>query len=331
MSATRNVIVWDPAWAPLADEFAAGLDPVWQLLANPGDPGWLLGEIGSADALVAQRIPREALPLAARLRAFHYPGAGVADLDPACYPAGCQVLNVYEHETPIAEYVLMAMLAHTTRLLTYLETFRAGRWDGSGRVGGETHGELTGRTVGMFGYGHIGQAIASRARAFGMRVAAVAKDPVPPHAVQPDFFAGPERLPELLRQSDFFVVAAPATRETEGAIGAAELGLLPAHAMLINVSRAEIVGEQALYDALAGGRIAGAALDVWYQYPPAGQAGHGSRLPFHQLPNVICTPHYSAWSREMILRRIGRMCEALNRLARGEPPERVVLVGSWRP
>ncbi len=107
--------------------------------------------------------------------------------------------------------------------------------------------------------------------------------------------------------------------------------LRPPEAFLINVSRAEIVREQDLYDALACGRLAGAALDVWYQYPKPGETGHGSRLPFHALPNVYCTPHYSAWSRGMILRRIDRMCETLGRLSRGEELERIVLVGRWRP
>jgi phosphoglycerate dehydrogenase-like enzyme len=183
----------------------------------------------------------------------------------------------------------------------------------------------------LFGYGRIGQAVAIRARAFGMRIAALSRNPIPKRAPQPDFVAGPGELPELLRQSDFLVIAAPLTAETQGRIGAAEIDLLPRHAVLVNVSRAEIVCEQSLYDALAYGRLAGAALDVWYRYPPPGETGHGSSLPFHTLPNVICTPHCSAWSRAMILRRIGRMCENLNRLVQGEELERVVLVGTWRP
>jgi phosphoglycerate dehydrogenase-like enzyme len=331
VSKARKVLVWDSAWAPLASEFAARLDGAWQVCTDDGDLNWLLDEIGTADALVGLRVPREALPLAGRLRAVLFPGAGILETAPAAYPEGCLVVNVYEHETPIAEYVLMVMLAHVKEFLPRLQTFRAGQWDGSGRVGGVTHGELNGQTLGIFGYGHIGQAIAARARAFGMRVATVSKDPVPAASIQPDFLAGPGQLPDLLRQSDFLVIAAPITPETEGRIGAAELALLPPGAMLVNVSRAEIVCEQALYDALAAGKLAGAALDVWYQYPPAGQTGYGSRLPFHLLPNVICTPHYSAWSQGMILRRIARMCESLHRLARGERLERVVLAGTWRP
>jgi phosphoglycerate dehydrogenase-like enzyme len=105
------------------------------------------------------------------------------------------------------------------------------------------------------------------------------------------------------------------------------LELLPRHAYVVNVGRAEIIGEQALYDALVSGSIAGAAIDVWYRYPAPGENGYGSRLPFHTLPNVICTPHYSAWTRPMILRRIDRMSGNLRRLVSGEPLQRVVLRG----
>ncbi len=331
MTAARKLVVWDHAWAPYASHFTAHLGSGWDVVANGGDVDWLRQQIAGATALVAVRMPPEVLADARDLSLFLFPGAGVLITDPAAYPAGCLVVNVYEHETPIAEYVLMMMLLETTRLLGYRDTFRAGRWDGSGRVGGTPHSELSGRTVGIFGYGRIGQAIAIRARAFGMRIAALTRGATAEYAVPPDVWGGPEQLPALLRETDFLVIAAPLTPETKGRIGAAELQLLPRHATLINVSRAEIVDEQALYDALEGGRLGGAALDVWYQYPPPGETGYGSRLPFHTLPNVICTPHYSAWSKAMIMRRIGRMCESLGRLSRGEELERVVLTGTWRP
>jgi phosphoglycerate dehydrogenase-like enzyme len=138
-------------------------------------------------------------------------------------------------------------------------------------------------------------------------------------------------LEAMLRQADFLVIAAPLTGETRGLIGKAEIELLPRQAFVVNVSRAEIIEEAPLYEALESGRLAGAALDVWYQYPKPGEDGYGSRFPFHVLPGVYCTPHYSAWSEGMILRRIGRMCETLKQLERGEELDRVVMVGTWRP
>lgn len=312
----RKLIVWDDAWLPWVAAFEQRLTPEWRVTSGSGLP-WLLGELGDADALVATALPVQARALAANLQVMLYPGAGCSHLSPDDLPAGCLLTNVFEHEGPIAEYVMMTMLAHTTGLFSTVAAFRAGAWDGSGRVGGKPHGELAGRTVGLFGFGHIGQTVAARAEAFGMRVEAVTRQQ--------------GSLADMLPRSDFFVIAAPLTSETRGRIGAAELALLPRHAYLINVARAEIVGEQALYQALTSRAIAGAALDVWYQYPSGGAVGHGSRLPFQLLPNVICTPHYSAWTRPMILRRIERMTANLQRLAHGETLERVVLEGSWHP
>lgn len=315
----RKLVVWDNAWAPYEEEFARRLGEGWRVAAAGGGVEWLLSEIEEATALVAIGLPEEARSRAKRLEVFLFPGAGVLQTDPKTLPAGCRVVNVYEHETPIAEYALMMMLAHVTRLRAHLETFRAGRWDGSGRVGGVPHEELAEKTVGVIGYGRIGQAIGMRAEAFRMRVAAY------------DGEGGRTALEGVLRASDFLVIAAPLTGASRSMIGKAELELLPEGAFVVNVSRAEIVEEEPLYRALESGRLGGAALDVWYQYPQPGEAGHGSRFPFHEMANVYCTPHYSAWSNGMILRRIARMCENLGRMTRGEGLERVVMTGTWRP
>ena len=190
MSDSGKFVVWDEGWAPYACEFASRLGPEWRVTAAGSGTDCLREEIREATALLAVRVPAEVLPDARALRLFLFPGAGMLTPDPSAFPMGCRVVNVYEHESPVAEYVLMVMLAHTTRFLTCLDAFRAGRWDGSGRVGGEPHGELAGRTLALFGYGHIGQAIASRARAFGMRVAAVSRGPIPEEVPQPDFLGG---------------------------------------------------------------------------------------------------------------------------------------------
>ncbi len=311
----KKLVVWDEAWLPSVSEFERLLGSEWGVVGGSGLP-WLLDEIGDTDALVATTMPAEALASAQSLQLMLYPGAGCTHIMPEDLPEGCLLANVYEHEGPMAEYVMMMMLMHATGVLAHMSSLREGRWEGSGRTGGEPHVEVDGRVLGMFGFGHIGRAVAKRAEAFGMRVEAVTRSR--------------GSLMDMLPRCDFFLIAAPLTGETRGRIGAAELALLPRHAFLINVGRAEIVCEGALYDALESKAIAGAALDVWYQYPGPGERGHGSRFPFHTLPNVMCTPHYSAWTRPMILRRIALMAENLQRLARGEAIERVVLEGTWR-
>jgi phosphoglycerate dehydrogenase-like enzyme len=137
-------------------------------------------------------------------------------------------------------------------------------------------------------------------------------------------------LPALVESSDFLLIACPLDATTRGMIGAEQLRRMKPGALLVNVSRAEIVDEEALWTALRDGWIGGAVLDVWYRYPAEpGLTGYGSTFPFHQLPNVVTTPHYSAWTQPMIERRMLRIAENLDRVAEGRRPDRMVLIGSF--
>jgi phosphoglycerate dehydrogenase-like enzyme len=144
-----------------------------------------------------------------------------------------------------------------------------------------------------------------------------------PRADEPgdcDWIGGPERLDELLEVSDYVVVCCPLTESTHGMLDGARLARLKRGAFLINVARAEIVDELALYEALRERRLAGAALDVWYRYPAdAGQPMLPASLPFGELENVIMTPHLSAWTEEMVERRWKKIAANLDALAEGRP------------
>lgn len=112
--------------------------------------------------------------------------------------------------------------------------------------------------------------------------------------------------------------------ETKGTVGRRELALMKPTAFLINVARAEIVDEVALYDALAQRAIAGAALDVWYRYPrEAGPTAPGNQ-PFHELPNVLMTPHVSGWTDGMLDARAKAIAENIRRVRSGETPLNLV-------
>jgi phosphoglycerate dehydrogenase-like enzyme len=327
-----RLLIWHPAAATFAPLLSAAVTTDWSIEANPGDLGWLAERLPKADALLALELPRALLERAAGLKALFFPGAGHFHSSSEELPDGCQLSVVFEHEIPIAEYVLMAMLMHVTQIRRFAASFAQGRWEGNGRTGGEFHDELWGKTVGLVGYGHIGRQVALRARCFGLRVFAVARHPVaPPGVPRPDFLGSPADLDAVLAAADFVVLACPLTSETRGMIDRRRLRLLRDGALLINVARAEIVEEEALYAELASGRIS-AALDVWHRYPARGdEILHGSHFPLHALPNVLATPHLSAWTRPMIERRMRRIAENLDRLARGEPLDRVVLRGSWVP
>lgn len=327
-----KLLIWHPAWPRFRPPLEAALRTPWTIDCDGGDPDWLRERLPEADALVALELPRELLPYARRLKALLFPGAGYMHSSPEELPEGCVLANVFEHEIPIAEYVLMAILMHVTRVRRYAASFAAGWWDGNGRTGGEPHEEVYGKTLGLIGYGHIGQEVARRARGFGLRILAVRRSegPLPQGAPRPDWLGTPAELDRLLGESDFVVLCCPLTPETRGLLDRRRLARLRAGALLVNVARAEIVVEEALWEELASGRLR-AALDVWYRYPAGNDERlHGSRLPFHTLENVLATPHLSAWTGAMLERRMRRMAENLDRLARGEALERVVLRGSWQ-
>jgi phosphoglycerate dehydrogenase-like enzyme len=129
---------------------------------------------------------------------------------------------------------------------------------------------------------------------------------------------------DVLQRSDYVVIAMPATPDTIGCIDRRRLGLMKSTAFLINVSRAEIVEEDGLYEALARRSIAGAALDVWYRYPRQPGPTAPATRPFYELPNVLMTPHVSGWTDGVLEARAKLIAENIRRLAHGETPLNLV-------
>ena len=138
------------------------------------------------------------------------------------------------------------------------------------------------------------------------------------------FLGGPERLDELLRQADYLAITLSLSSATRNLIDDRCLRLMRPTAYLINVARAEICDEQALYRALSCGRLAGAALDVWYRYPTSAETTLPAAQPFHQLGNVLMTPHVSGWTEGMLDARARLIAENIARTANGVPPLNIV-------
>jgi phosphoglycerate dehydrogenase-like enzyme len=270
--------------------------------------------IAPDDVVVSIRLKRpDGAPPFALL---HVPGAGLDGIDLPALQPGCRVCNVFEHEIPIAEYVLHAMLGWEIR--PEAMRFMAQGW-GEAHRNRKPHGELAGKTLGIIGFGRIGRAIAERARAFGMRIATLDRS-LSDFAALVDERIPTGQLDRLLAVSDYVVLACPLTESTRGLINAAELAAMRPSAVLINVSRAEIADEAALYDALAKQRIGGAILDVWYHYPAGAEdSPQPSAFPFIDLPNVVATPHSSAWTTALPGRRYRIIAENICRLRAGEP------------
>jgi phosphoglycerate dehydrogenase-like enzyme len=292
-----------------------------------GDEAGILDRLGDADVLVSMAFTKEMAAAGNRLRLLQVPGAGLDRIDRSQLRAGLALANAYGHEAGIAEYVIGAMIALTRSFQRLDQKLRAGEWASQWAVGTPAPPlwpELAGKTLGILGFGHIGEALARRAHAFDMKVCAIRRHAQldAPHDLM--FVGGPERLDELLARSDYLAITLSLSAETLGLLDARRLGLMKPSAYLINVARAEIVDEQALYDALAGGRLAGAALDVWYRYPTSAGRAPPATAPFHELSNVIMTPHVSGWTEGMLEARADVIAENIARTARGEKPDNAI-------
>jgi phosphoglycerate dehydrogenase-like enzyme len=321
--------------AAFAGSFAVRLvEPVLKRLTIPceivsGDEAAILHQLGDADVLVSMTFTKEMATAAPSLRLVQVPGAGLDRIDRAQLRPGLALANAYGHEAGIAEYVFGTMIALSRALQRLDQKLRAGRWESQWSVGAPAPPlwpELAGKTLGILGFGHIGEALARRAHAFDMKVCAVrrqAQSDVPQGLM---FVGGPERLDELLGLSDYLAITLSLSPETRGLIDARRLNLMKPSAYLINVARAEIIDEWALYDALAGGRLAGAAIDVWYRYPTSAGSTAPATAPFHSLNNVIMTPHVSGWTEGMLEARASLIATNIERTARGEAPLNAIAV-----
>lgn len=177
--------------------------------------------------------------------------------------------------------------------------------------------ELNGQTCGIIGYGNIGTEIGKRAQAFGMRVIATRSNPQAP-AEYLDLALSNEQLPELLAQSDFVVVTAPLTPETNGLLGKAQFEQMKRTAVLINIARGQLVKEPELIEALQAGTISGAGLDVFEKEPlPASS-------PLWELQNVILTPHSAGLYKRLDLNSAKFFVEQLRRYLKGEKLKNIV-------
>jgi phosphoglycerate dehydrogenase-like enzyme len=243
-------------------------------------------------------------------------GVGYDSVDvPACTAADVVLcIAAGAVDRPVAEATVGWMLALTHNLLVKDTLVRQARWNDRSRFMGC---ELRERTLGVIGFGGIGRALVKLLAGFGMHPPLV-HDPFAPAARVEEHGARSVSLDELLTGADFVSIHCPLTAETRNLIGARELSLMKPDAYLINTARGGIVDEAALAAALAGRRIAGAALDCFADEPLT------AAPVFADFDNVFLAPHCIAWTDEMF-RDIGRTaCQSIVDLAGGNRPRGVV-------
>jgi phosphoglycerate dehydrogenase-like enzyme len=277
----------------------------------------------AADVIIGARFSRD-LPQPHQLRLFHVPGAGYDGIDLEAIPDSAVVCNCFGHEQAIAEYVMAALLARHVPFADADRDLRQGHWTYAAGSPDRVHGELAEKTIGLLGFGHIGKAIAARAKAFEMKVHVANRSPVPASSLVDRSFTL-ETFGEFFGSADFFVVSVPSNAETRGMVNAESFAAMRASAVILNVGRGPTIDERALYDALKERRIAGAVIDTWYSYPsPDHPSTLPSKFPFHELPNVVMTPHMSGWTTGTIRRRRQTIADNIGRRAAGMPCVNVV-------
>jgi phosphoglycerate dehydrogenase-like enzyme len=271
----------------------------------------------SAHVIVGIRLGT-AEPHPGKLRLYHAPAAGVDAIDVSRLPKGAQLCNCFGHEHAIAEYVFAALLQRHVPLADADDRLRQGDWKYWAGAPGALRTELGSQTIGLLGFGHIGKAIAARAKAFGMRVVVANRSPVPASALADQSF-GLDALPQFMGAADVIVVSLPLTDGTRGLVDTTAFAAMRPDTLLINVGRGPVIDEAALYAALKSRRIGGAIIDTWYNYPAApGVQAFPSRLPFHELPNLVMTPHMSGWTHGTVRRRQETMADNIRRLSEGQ-------------
>jgi phosphoglycerate dehydrogenase-like enzyme len=257
------------------------------------------------------------MPKPEGLRLFHVPGAGFDAVELNELPNTAAVCNCFGHEQAIAEYVMTALLMRQIPIAEADRDLRQGRWTYWAGAPERVHGELAGKTVGLLGYGHIGKAIATRAKAFEMSVIVANRSAVAASGLVDQAYSL-EELPAFFSAADAYVISLPLTPETTGLVGREAFAAMRSDAVIINVGRGPTVDEQALFDALEQHRIGGAIIDTWYRYPSGeAQVTSPGRLPFERLQNVVMTPHMSGWTKGTIRRRQGVIVENIRRRMAG--------------
>lgn len=348
----RVLFTWDVR-PELRTYLEAGLaDTPGVALVFPRDPSPadLVDLAPGADVAVGWRPTAELLAAATALRLWINPGAGVQHLVPVLRAANAgravpvALANGHGNAPFVAQHAVALLLALTNRIVPHHAWMAAGRW----RMGDAEAASipLAGRTVGLLGYGHVNRRVHRLLAGFGVDFAILKRSwgapgaggsgdegmraigtggalaagsapggGLPFEAPPPAATFTPDRLDAFLERVDTVVVAVPETPETTGWIDAAALRRLGPAGLVVNVARGPVIVEADLFAALSQRAIAGAALDVWYDYAPERDAD-GRRFPytapFHLLDNVVLSPHRAASP----LDDLGRWDEAIENIRR---------------
>lgn len=314
-----KVFVTRPVGTAVMNLLAEHCDVICHPLDGPISVAALAEACRNVDGLMVAgaRVPAEVLSAATRLRAVSNVGVGYDHIDvAACTARGIPVTNtagsLEETTADLAFSLLLGVARRIPEGDRYVREGRWKHWEWGLLWGADIHG----KTLGIYGFGHIGQAMARRGRGFDLRILYHSRTRVA-ETIEEEIGATYVDHPTLLGESDFLSLHVPLSPETHHLINAAALHQMKPSAFLINTSRGQVVDEPALVEALKSHAIAGAALDV-FEHEPAVDPG------LMALPNVVLTPHIGSGTAETRLAMARMAAENLVALLDGHCPVNVV-------
>jgi phosphoglycerate dehydrogenase-like enzyme len=347
--ALQIALTW-PATKADVERYQTYVSSRCRIVAPKGpSPGDLIEVAENADVLLGGYVPAFMIKSARNLRMVQVTHAGAIasdalepDLDQPYLGFSLKMLkergilmgNIHGNNVLVAEHALALMFVLAKRIMAVHGAISSGGWL---PFTPENRSAMIMRsTVGIVGLGAIGKEVAKRLKAFGARIIATKRDSTSPLMEQLglDFVGGPDDLPRLASESDFIILTVPLTRETHHLIGERELRMMKHTAYLINVARAELIEEAAIYRALTEKWIAGFASDVWWFYDCRSlsreflNVGYfcpvPSRLGVHRLENVVVTGDRACFTTTMEENYLKDALLNVDMLASGEVPRNVV-------
>jgi phosphoglycerate dehydrogenase-like enzyme len=291
------------------DELYPLLPPTIEVSAGPA-----ARQPADCHILVSGAVTPEQLAASPQVRAVIVPYAGVPFETQALLRErpGVALHNLHFNDIPTAEMAVALLLAASKHVVQLDRRLRQGNWQWDDDA--YPTDMLDGKTAVILGYGTIGRRLAPVCQALGMQVIGVRRHEPPAPSEDGVQVCSVHALPDLLPRADVLICLLPHTTETVGLIGVAELALMPRDAIIVNVGRGAVIDEAALFFALRDGQIRAAGLDVWYHYPKDDATRANtlpSSYPFHELENVVMTPHRAGWLKSFEKLRVRALADLL--------------------
>ena len=314
-----KVLITDHVWPSIDPERevleAGGAEVV---VAPNGDEGTLIEMARDADAIMTcfALVTENVVRAAEQCRVIGRFGVGVDNIAVGtATELGIAVTYVPDYcVDEVSDHVMGLLHAWNRRIVLFDRSVKESGWGSQGLT--MRMMRLRGKTIGIVGFGRIGQAVAAKARAYGLNI--LAADPIVHSDAVKNLGGDLVELDSLLEESDFITLHAPLTEETRNLIGREELAKMKPEAFLINAARGPLIDEAALYDALTSGKISGAGLDVMVDNAPP--RDH----PLLSLDNIIITPHVAFFSQESTLELELRAAAEVVSVMHGRMPDNLV-------